>query len=180
AGQRFRYLLRTGSAWAGPIGKVEIAFELPTANGPCATANLPYSYDGRWLRIGLTGWKPDRDLDIVFAEPTRALLGTGVYAWGETLGEVCEEALKLETDERTLLADRIELLYGAPQQGREIVFAAGPLPMCRSADYFTMIENKDSDFLPHPGLQGLKFLADPAFPGNMPPLLRQCVQELRK
>ncbi|MEZ0372425.1 MAG: hypothetical protein ACAI44_25265 [Candidatus Sericytochromatia bacterium] len=180
AGQRFRYLLRTGSTWAGPIGKVEIGFELPTPSGPCATANLPYSYDGRWLRISLENWKPDRDLDIVFADPGRALLGTGVSAWADTLADVCSEAEKLDADERKHLADRIELLYGAPQQGREAAFAEGPLPMCSSADYFSMIANRDENFMPHPGLSGLKFLTDPAFPGNMPPLLRQCVQALRK
>lgn len=179
-GLRFLYLLRTGSTWAGPIGKAEIAFELPPGHGPCVTANLPYSYDGHWLKIALNNWKPDRDLDIVFADRIRSLIGTGVFAYVDELGEVCGDALKQPPGARHLLADQIELLYGAPATGKAGALKLGPLPLCSSSGYFTMIAQKDDDFMPHVGLAGLRFLPDPAFPANMPPLLRQCVAELRK
>lgn len=179
AGQRFRYILRTGSNWAGPIGRAEIAFELPPGYGPCATANLPHSYDGSWLRIDLKNWQPDRDLDIVFADPARALIGTGIFAWGETVSEVCDEAMALPAEERARLANQVELLYGAPAAGREEAFKIGPGPLCASADYFAMIANRVPDFMPHVGLQGLHFVPDPAFPAAMPAPVRECVRRLR-
>jgi hypothetical protein len=139
AGERFRYLLRTGSTWAGPIGRADIAFELPPNHGPCVTANLPHAYDGRWLKVGLNNWTPDRD--------------------------------------------QIDLLYGARpsvQTSYGQAMGQGVLPICRSADYFGMIQSRDSDFMPHLGLSSLRFLPDAGFPGNMSPLLKACVQALRQ
>ena len=178
-GMRFRYLLRTGSNWAGPIGQVEISFELPPANGPCATANLPHVYDGRWLKIKLSDWKPDRDLDIVFAEPARTLIGSEINGWGNSLEEVCGSALKFDASERRSLAARVELLYGAPGIGREAVFAEGPLPLCRNVDYFSLIANQDQEFMPHVGLAGLRFIPQPNFVAQLPPLLKACIEALK-
>lgn len=177
-GNRFRYLLRTGSTWAGPIGKVEIAFELPTGNGPCAAANLPYRYDGRWLKISLGNWTPDRDLNVVFAARPRALMGSGVFADGETLADVCEDGLKLAAPERHLLANQIELLYGAPLAGREAAAKLGPLPFCGSSMYFSgLAEEKGEPPIP---VNQIRFMAEKTFPANLPPLLKQCVALLKK
>lgn len=179
-GQRFRYLLRTGSTWAGPIGKVEIAFELPPEHGPCATANLPHRFDGRWLRIGLSNWKPDRDLDIVFADRQSATYFQGIFDYDDVKGDICADLMDRPLADRRMLADQIELLYGAPALGREKAFALGPYPMCASSGYFSLIQDKEADFMPHPGLSGLRWISDLAYPGNMSSLLRQCLQRMRQ
>lgn len=179
-GMRYSYLLRTGSNWSGPIGKVQISFELPPGHGPCVVANLPYAYDGHELKVNLINWTPDRDFEVIFADRQRALINAGIYAGGQTLAEVCTDALALPPAERLELADQIEYLYGKPHSQRSLALEKGALPMCLSADYFNVLSPEQEAYQPEWGIHAIDFLPDPEYPNTMPPLLRACVQALRQ
>ncbi|MBT9544108.1 MAG: hypothetical protein IV090_01830 [Candidatus Sericytochromatia bacterium] len=168
-GERFRYLLRTGSTWGQPIEKVEIAFELPPQLGPCALSNLPFQRRGNWLKIELRHWRPDRDLEIAFASRERALLGTALHPYGQAAeADLCAEARALDPQTRQTLLDQVKRLYGAPASATPHL-TGDAWPLCANADYLS--PHRDTGF-------ALPFLPDPAWPGNLPSGLAMCLKEL--
>ena len=172
-GERFRYLLRTGSTWGQPIEKVEIAFELPPNLGPCALSNLPFQRLGNWLKIDLRHWRPDRDLEIAFAARERALLGTAFHPYGQAYGQeseadLCAEARALAPETRQTLVDQVNRLYGAPASTTPQL-RGDAWPLCANADYLSPYRDKGF---------ALPFLPDPAWPGNLPSGLAICLKEL--
>jgi len=168
-GERFRYLLRTGSTWGSPIEKVEIEFELPPQLGPCALSNLPFQRQGHWLKIALQNWRPDRDLEIAFASRERVLAGTALQPYGqETESDLCAQARDLAPELRQTLLDQAKRLYGAPASATPQL-KGDAWPLCQNADY--LAPYRDKGF-------ALPFLLDPAWPGNLPSGLAMCIKTL--
>ncbi|PIQ24091.1 hypothetical protein COW36_03680 [bacterium (Candidatus Blackallbacteria) CG17_big_fil_post_rev_8_21_14_2_50_48_46] len=167
-GSRFSYLLRTGSNWAGPIGKVKIAFQLPPDTGPCALSNLPFQRQGDWLKIDLQNWKPDRDLQISFASRERSLMGTDIPLWGDSAEEVCASAEKLRDSEKKALAQAVRRLYGDPQLIAQAPHGSA-WEFCQNAEYLSPYREQ--------GIV-LPFLASPFYPQNLPPQLLGCLKKL--
>lgn len=166
-GQRFRYLLRTGNAWAAPIGQVSIDFQLPPDTGPCALSNLPFQRQGDWLKIRLGPWRPDRDLEIVFAARERVLVGTPLQLWATTPQEICAEARHLDQPVRSALAANIRRLYG----DASLITPGHPSAwsFCQHAEYLAPYQDQGV---------ALPFLADPHYPNNLPPALQACLKIL--
>lgn len=179
-GQEYRYLLRTGSSWAGPIQRVTIAFELPPYVGPCAVANLPYQRKGAWLHIRLTNWKPDRDLRITYTHRQLALFDNSLLSFMDTPKAVCEQALNnLSKESQRELAHQVELFYGAPHTAHpQRLLKAGPRTLCENVPYFAQIRNKERE--PHIGLGNLIYLPDPLYPNNIPLPIRGCLKLLKQ
>lgn len=167
-GNRFRYLLRTGSTWAAAIGQVSIDFQLPPGTGPCALSNLPFERQGDWLRIRLGPWRPDRDLEIVFASRERTLIGSGIQLWSDAPQETCAQVRKLDPPARRKLAANLRRLYGDAD-----LIAQAPKdsawPFCQNAEYLSPFQSQ--------GI-ALPYLPDPLFPSNLPTALISCLQEL--
>lgn len=163
-GNRFRYLLRTGSHWGKPIEKVEIDFELPPHLGPCALSNLPFQRQGNWLRILLQQWRPDRDLEIVFASRERALMGSDLQPMGEDT-DLCAQLQALPEDRRKTLTAQLNRLYGAPASAAPL--AGDAWPLCQNAEYLAPYRDQ--------GI-ALPWLSDSAWPGNLPASLAQCLK----
>lgn len=179
-GQQYRYLLKTGAPWAGPIGQVEVDFELPADNGPCAVVNLPHTRQGNKLHVQLKNWHPDRDLGIVFAKRSRLFVGE-IFPEQELAEEVCASSVNGSAAERHLLAAQIELLYGAPHTAfHKQALAEGIIPLCRRAELFAAILEKDEWLMPHVGLGQLRFMPDPQYPNNMSPALKGCMRLLKR
>lgn len=168
-GERFGYLLRTGSTWGRPIEKVEIEFELPPESSPCALSNLPFQRQGHWLKIQMKNWRPDRDLEIAFASRERALMGTEFSPYAQEEGaEFCAAARALPTETRQRLAAQVKRLYGAPASATPQL-TGDAWPLCQYADYLTPYRDK--------GL-ALPWLPDPAWPQTLPPKLAACLKEV--
>ena len=185
-GSSYRYMLRTGRGWAGPIGSVRIDFQLPPDNGPCATANLPYERDGDWIRVALSDVTPERDFEVIWEGRDYSLGGRFAPIWDLDGAEdpattFCAPALSAAPQERALLADHLELFYGAPAEDR--LAAArdqGPIFFCAWADMFHMLAF-DSEIGAEQGydVSRMAYQPSPLYPENMPPFIRECLARLR-
>lgn len=156
----FSYLLRTGTGWAGPIGSVEIRFELPD-DTPCVVTSLPHTRDGRWVVVERSGWEPTVDFDVHWVASELLLYSAGVFA--SDADEATALCRALDPGTARGLRRAIELWYGAPHAEADAPLLAAPPQACLWADAFAAAasaeaENPDRAWF-GPSVRALRFVA---------------------
>lgn len=181
-GNSFVYLLRTGRGWAGPIGQVEIEFDLPDL-GPCLLSSLPYTLVDGVVHVSLTDWEPQSDFTLEW-ETNGFMLGLNWEGWNtdsdnDGVVDACQRLLEGPVAERDGWAATVELAYGAPQTEERLSRAESPTDFCDWADLFMSLvdevdewENEEAAAL----LEQLRYHADSRYPSNVPTNLADCLE----
>ncbi|MCA9562872.1 MAG: hypothetical protein KC561_05245, partial [Myxococcales bacterium] len=173
------YLLTTGRGWQGTIGSVAIDIEIPDM-APCTTVSLPYEKDGDWIRIRLSDWEPDGDLDVSFVLQDALLYD--YYGDPEDAQASCAGVATLQPEDQLRWLAQTELAFGAPPtEYREPFAAEGPLNYCSRTDEWAWVsyelENGNESVAER--ASALRYSTDDRFPNTMPEALRECVTTTR-
>ena len=105
----FYYWQRSGGTWAGPIGRVSVAIQLPD-DIQAVTSSLPAQIDDeRWLHIEMENWEPDRNIVVGYVHGT-------LSDWFDYFS-VCRRALGANPAHQRSSAETLMALNRRPENG---------------------------------------------------------------